>query len=261
MTTAPGWDECWRVITGLCKTATAVKARTFDMNLYSQLPGYQVSNKSSRTPKQLQQCGRENDNYLNLLLFRLEGLWKDVEAVWMHSNSLMEKWQIPWGGMVDLDGRETACSQTYAESIAGAFQSWHTWQKWKWVHDRNWVILDELWKEWGIYLSDWTPCFTWTPVVLIQKNGTTATMVMTYDWKIQNTFTHKSRHISIWYLEKHKGSYCQCWVQVSLLISPNSIPRSKDIGDATLPNICIIHMFTFWNTESSIDLGKVGKPL
>lgn len=37
----------------------------------SSFPGYQASNKSSQTPKQLQQCGRENDIYLNLLLFRV----------------------------------------------------------------------------------------------------------------------------------------------------------------------------------------------
>lgn len=96
----------------------------------SGFPGYQASNKCSQTPKQVQQCGRENDIFLNLLLFRVGGVrvCEGGGSVRL-SNSLMVKWQIPWGGMVDLDGRETACPQTYTESIAGASPSWHTWQK------------------------------------------------------------------------------------------------------------------------------------
>lgn len=145
MTTAPGWDECWRVITGLWSWAV-VKAGTFDINpnLHTNsicgIAASRVTKRQIKAVRLQNSCSSESENdiYLNLLLFRVGGLGSvKGGGSWMLSNSLMEKWQIPWGGMVDLDGRETACPQTYAESIAGASPSWHTWQKWKWVHNRN----------------------------------------------------------------------------------------------------------------------------
>lgn len=210
---------------------TCTRTRTHTPSGKRQLPGYQVSNKSSQTPKQLQQWGRENDNYLNVLLFRAggEGLWKDAEAVWMLNNPLMEKWQIPGGGIQALDGRERQRPpHTYAESIAGVSHSWHAWQPWKWVHTRNWLILDELWKE-SILSACFTIAWNWDDDVHSGKgwwheaNVIIKVIIFQFD-------RLKNKTIIIFNVHLHKVGFSQ--------VSPNSIPGSKDmhvrlIGDAS----------------------------